>query len=101
MQSIQVYSQVVSESDWYSMCTIYESYVTISLFLSFSLSLFPTVPMLQKTDAHKLGSPNLIRDHSSSVEKVLILLAPVYRSIVLLHSLRQCGGEERAGSVRK
>jgi len=63
MQSIQVYSQVVSESDWYSMCTIYKWYVTISLFLSFSLSLFPLFPlfpMLQKTDAHKLGSPNLI-----------------------------------------
>ena len=69
MQSIQVYSQVVSESDWYSMCTIYESYVTISLFLSFSLSLFPTVPMLQKTDAHKLGSPNLIPRPHKITEK--------------------------------
>ena len=35
----------------------------------------------------------------SSAEKVLILLAPVYRNTIVLHSSRQCRGEECAGRV--
>lgn len=35
----------------------------------------------------------------SSVEKLLILLAPVYGSTAILHSFSQCGVEEHVGRV--